>query len=231
MIPRDIDFDKVKWRDWGRHVGFVVGTGRCGTQSYCKLLNEQKGVVADHDVRACNTGWDFYKIPAMRVIIRLLMKMSMNSNIYLSVRVYPHMLMYMEFFLTIYRKACCICLWREKKLVVESWLAFATNVFGLQNYWTDQYSEYFKENTRKDLYYRFPHFNLPRREAIEAYYDQYYEESEKLAKKFPNRFRLYPIDVLNDLNMQRESLEFLGVKNPKTSKVHYDKHHSRVWRG
>ena len=228
-IPLTIDVNKIKFRDWGRHVGFIVGTGRCGTQSYCKLLNNQNGVIAEHDIRGNNTGWNFRNREAMKTIIRLLTQMSFDANIYLSIRVYPHMLMYIDFFLSIYQEAKCICLKREKNLVVKSWIAFSTNLFGVQNYWTNQNSKYFKEETRRDLYYRFPHFDLPKRKAIEAYYDLYYKESEKLSKRYPDRFKIYPIDVLNNLDLQRESLEFIGVRNPVVDKVNYDKHHSRVW--
>lgn len=71
----------------------------------------------------------------------------------------------------------------------------------------------------------FPNVEAPSiSEAIGRYWDEYYADAEVLQKRFPEQFRIFPIEVLSSPEGQRSILTFVGV--PEEQMVLRDKFHS-----
>lgn len=69
----------------------------------------------------------------------------------------------------------------------------------------------------------YPKFKGPtKREAIEQYWDFYYQEAEKIAAKHPDIFRIVRTEDLDEKDFQKELLEFCGIA--PADQVHADAH-------
>ena len=76
----------------------------------------------------------------------------------------------------------------------------------------------------------FPKFEAgSKKEAIEKYWDYYYEEADRLARELPENFRIFDIGHLSDQDGQREILSFVGVKEKDmVLKWEFHSHKSRL---
>lgn len=123
-----------------------------------------------------------------------------------------------------------ICLRRDRESTIDSFLdktvkrrpfAFLERV-GLRrvknrNHWVEH------DGTRWDsdpVWDRcFPKYDADdKRSALEMYWDDYYQTAERLQAELPDRFRLEPIEALNDESGQDALLEFVGV--PEDERVY-----------
>ena len=163
-----------------------IGSGRCGTQSLARLLNEQPGQRVTHEQLGDQVPWGdaigysgtlkgdgdvaFYWLPA----VRRLLKTDMASRI--------------------------ICLKRPMGPTVDSYLR-KTDGF---NPWQDSGARWSK---------CYPHYppDISKRTAVERYWHDYYGTAQVLEADFPERFRVFPTDYLNHTQRQRELLLFAGV--------------------
>lgn len=139
-------------------------------------------------------------------------------------------LSYVEDILTVNPNVRFICLKRNKEATVRSWLkkseiqrwrskkiadklsALVTRqpYYESRNFW----QEHDGTEWEKDLVWDkcFPKFDANNKhEAIEQYWDFYYSESEKIAQKYPEVFRLIQTESLNERQQQIALLDFIGV--------------------
>jgi hypothetical protein len=134
-----------------------------------------------------------------------------------------------------------ICLKRDRTETVESWLnksliprwrskRIADRVAALitrqpyyesHNHWMEHDGTVWQHDPIWDKC--FPKFPGPtKRQAIEQYWDYYYEQAEKLAARHPRAIRIVRTETLNDPDVQRELLAYCGV--PASDMVFTDAH-------
>ena len=71
----------------------------------------------------------------------------------------------------------------------------------------------------------FPKFEASsKREAIEKYWEYYYDEAVVLAAKHPTHFKIFDISKMSNPDGQREILAFVGL--PESDMVLRDKFHA-----
>lgn len=134
-----------------------------------------------------------------------------------------------------------VCLRRDKHATIESWLRksaiprwrskhIAARIASLitrepfhdsRNFWMEHDGTRWRKDDVWDKC--FPKFDAPdMRTAIEAYWDYYYEEAERLQKQMSNRFRIVNTTDLSDDGFQSDLLTFCGV--PRAGQVSIPAH-------
>lgn len=123
-----------------------------------------------------------------------------------------------------------ICLRRDKAATVQSWMRksaivrwrskrladrLASLITGepyqeTHNFWMEHDGRIWRSDPVWDKC--FPKFPGPTKlEAINQYWDYYYEQADMLAAKLPDRFRIIDTDRLSDKASQAELLSFCGI--------------------
>jgi len=208
----------------GKEMGWVMGTGRCGSASFWNILNNQTGVACEAEFKRC--AWTPLTIqPFLINVVRMYGVASFYRDIYLSVMSAMWFLPYTDVIMEHFPHSKIVCLKREKKATVKSWIKKATTPNGhFRNWFTSTESEHMEKSNlvgkSKHLYHGyykcFPHFDLPFEEAIKAYYDEYYRMSKLMEERYPNNFKTYDSpQVLVDPDYQLGVLDWIGVKEPK----------------
>jgi hypothetical protein len=99
-------------------------------------------------------------------------------------------------------------LWLADKL--KSWLT-RTPFYTEYNYWQKHDGSQWKKDPVWDSC--FPKFEASsKKEAIEMYWDYYYLEAERLQEKYPERFKVFDVRDLSNINGQKRILSFIGIK-------------------
>jgi len=200
-----------------KRIIFGIGTGRCGTQSLAALLNEQPDVkYVSHEYGRTWTSWRANPIFMYRIISNLLAR---PGAIVGDVSFYH--LPNIETILKLEDRDIkrnvefkVICLKRDKDLVVRSFMKATKSERGEFNHWTSRKSQHW-ENGDYDDYGQwdpmYPKYDLPKEDAINKYYDDYYVIASKLQKLFPDKFRIFDtVRVLNYDADQVAMLRFAG---------------------
>jgi hypothetical protein len=60
-----------------------------------------------------------------------------------------------------------------------------------------------------------PKYDLPKREAVSKYFDEYYDIAASWQTSYPYNFRIFFMDALNSEEGQREMLSFAGFESPR----------------
>lgn len=210
-------------------VGFVIGTGRCGTFSSSQLFKNQPGVWAFHENKLC--GW-YADYEGLAKIFSYIDSLRMKDGCLAVVMVAFYLLPYVDFLLDKYPEAKIACLWRDKDAVIKSWIRKKMTI-KLKNrkkrndsFFTRIDSSVWKQNgyvqhvSKLDHRKCYPRYRLPRYRATRRYYNSYFYLSEHFRSKYPSSFESFPIDVLNDPECQRQLFDFLGIQFQEFSHVH-----------
>lgn len=179
-----------------------LGTGRCGSVSLTTLLRAQEGCYAAHESLPLlkwtgeNKRLLFHK-KRLDTLLRAHEVVAEVAHYYLP---------YVEQILTWYPDARVIVLKRDRAQTVNSFKKMVPHL----NHWMDTGA---KKNAWDET---FPTFRAhSKTEAIEKYWDLYYQTIEALMKKYPGHIRLYATEDLNQPLNQLEILEFCGIKLPR----------------
>jgi len=81
---------------------------------------------------------------------------------------------------------------------------------GEANMWTKPDSDHWNGDKRSNLDIYFPKYNLPKRQAIEEFYDEYHRIALRTEYKLPSRFKIFDSSKLYTEEGQKEILEFIG---------------------
>lgn len=182
-----------------------LGTGRCGTWSLAKFLGKQEGASIKHE--ASFLPWDYYPRGHKSVVGEL---MRLDGGLVGDVGFY--WLNYVCPTLDLVPDAKFVCLKRPKSETVESWLRHAGDV----NHWTKLgCMEWGVEDRFTNSSFYFPKFELPKKEALEEYWELYYAIAESLVNIIPESFRVVELGDLNDEEGMDGILEFIGVPAEK----------------
>jgi len=186
-----------------------LGTGRCGTVTLTNLINIQKDFRATHETFHKIASWKFND-SYFNKLEEYIISGSSDISFY--------NLPYTTKLLNIFPDLKCVCLKRNKEETVKSYMKKTARnaVDKPRNHWTNRNSKYWNETDwRLDPIWDkcYPKFEFPKKESIEAYWNLYYEEAERLESNYPNNFKVFDMyEVLNYEECQSELLSFIGIK-------------------
>ena len=139
-------------------------------------------------------------------------------------------LLYVDDILKVNNAVKFICIKRDKTQTVNSWMSksslnrwrslwLADKIKSMitrtpfnesYNFWQQHDGTEWELNPVWDK--TFPNFEAnSKREAIEKYWDYYYETAEKVATKHPDNFRIFNIEKMSNREGQKEILDFIGL--------------------
>ncbi len=181
-----------------------LGTGRCGTVSLAALLTLQQYTHATHELMLLPHRFNERKFEAY-------MRKLSNRQVRISADVALWNLPYVTSILAEYPSTKFICLKRDKKTVVKSFMAKTPD----RNHWTRFDSEYWDQiEWYKEMKcpYRngYPRFDADKEKAIGLYWDYYEMVSETYEQSFPDNFRIFPVEDLNTRDGCEKILSFAG---------------------
>lgn len=208
-------------------IGF--GTGRCGTNSFTQLLGFQ-GIPATHEIRFLP--WKTDKWELYGILLRMLggawadealfprtfyetwqdVENKRNEGL-----VFYHIqtmfdrtpgyiadvnltwLNYIHDAIRIFPDLRAVCLQRNKKDTVKSWMTKDWDLWTVGS----------KDVKGRPL---MPQYELPLKEAIGQYWEDYYAEARLLETFYPENVKIFhSFMLLNEEEPQSEALSFLGI--------------------
>lgn len=152
------------------------GTGRCGTQTLAKILNDCDYQHCTHE-RAPSMTWIFDE-ELYQTRLEDFKRSHTHGDIALQY------LPYLERFIEDLEKVKIVVLKRDRKEVIRSFDAKTKN----PDKWKAREKEW-------NSYFHIG--KLPKKEFIGKYYDLYYKEIDKLIKKYPKHIKLFETEDLN----------------------------------
>ncbi len=171
-----------------------LGTGRCGTMSLSHLLDKQAGFDVTHETE--HLPWVCSREKLHRCISSIQLRSSAACAGDVAFYYLPYVNVIAEMI-----DVRFICLWREKRETVESFLRKLDG----ENPFVSMPSCGFGMSDS------FPKYEMSLKAALEFYWDKYYEEASRLAS---SHFRLWPTSILNDVEGQKQILEYVGIIEP-----------------
>jgi len=184
-----------------------LGTGRCGTSSLSRFLTDQPGIRVLHEGRI-----DGAKSPPIRWegdhenLLRWLDELATlcgSEQYYGDIGMY--FLPYVEFLVERFDNIQFICLKRNRKAVIKSYLNWTEN----RNHWYEHDGSFWERDERWDAAY--PKFDEPdKAKALGLYWDMYHAEVDRLVAKYPSQVVCLPMDCLNHAAGQNQILDFIG---------------------
>lgn len=140
---------------------------------------------------------------------------------------------YLPYVEKITESACDVvfpCIVRQKDEVIESFVNKVRVNPGLfkrfyykskgkklyRNHWSNDGA--YLDDARWDRLHPNVGSGLSLRDAIAKYYDEYYEEIDRLCSRFSN-VKIFDISVFNSIEGREKLLRFCGVENPKVEEM------------
>ena len=174
-----------------------LGTGRCGTVSLSALLYHY-GFDTTHEnfLLPWNIDEKMYKENMNLILSR--------ENNYVADSAFYY-LPYIPMIIKDYPSVKCICLQRDKKETIESYMVKTHG----RNHWSKKHNDAI--DPKWDVTY--PKFDESDKEkALGLYWDYYYTTTEQLVKEYPNNIALFDMhSVLNTKEGQEQLLTFLNL--------------------
>ena len=195
-----------------KHLIIGLGTGRCGTVSLSKFLNEQPDAMILHEgaleSRRELISW-YDDDEHVTSWLAELESLSADSKFFGDTGYY--FLPYVETIWKAYPNAHFVCFERERDGVVRSFLKKTSDN---RHFWYDHQGKGFRRDATWDK--TFPKFDeVDKAKAIGLYWDMYHEEATRLASLRPDAFRIFPMTVLNSTSGRAELLDFVGYEGPR----------------
>lgn len=183
------------------------GTGRSGTHSLKEIIDGCEGWTCTQEMRPLMP-WD----PIEKITKHRIEHFKGEDKIGGVAFFY---LPYIERFLDEFKDVKVISLKRDKDKTVAS---YKRNTIG-KNHWIKHQGKEWKRDKYDKCY---PNFDVDdslgkeqrKDQAIRKYWEEYYEYSEWLQDVYPNRVKIYTMDVLNDRSTQEDMFNFVGIENP-----------------
>lgn len=183
---------------------FGMGTGRCGTWTLHLIFEAQEGLVSNHE--GVPLPW---KVDAGMLWYHLiLLAVAFDAKIIANTSF--AWINYVGLIMGNLIDPKCICLKRDKEEVVESFCKHIPNL----NHWTDPDSTHWNPNKDTESFQSisWPKYDLPKKEAIARYWEDYYAHAEYLRKRYPRNFMIIDMDeALNTYEGQKRMLSFAGI--------------------
>lgn len=231
-----------------------LGSGRTGTASMSHLFNSQQNALCFHELNPTGAVWEGNPQPILNTIhefqrildggpknlLALDYSREASSSRYEELKqmdrvsligdIAYYYLKYVEDILTVNQNVRFVCIKRDKRQTVDSWLSKSAIHRWRSLWWADRLKSLITRTPFQDSKnfwqvhdgstYQldpvwdktFPKFDATtKREAIERYWDYYYAEAEVLENRHPAHFRIFDISKLSHPDGQREILGFVGL--------------------
>lgn len=212
MVHSTVGNTSIPWRgkmnNEPRQLIIGCGTGRCGTVSLTRFLNNQEGVSILHE--GVVNGVTHHIVPWYEGEAQLwrwledLEKLTNGARWYGDVG--PYFLPYVPKILQRYPLTRVICLERGRRAVVKSYLEKTKG----RNHWYLHKGTGWKEDPEWDI--AFPVYAEPNKaRALELYWNGYHAKALEYQALFPDNFMLLPTSALNLRGGRLKLLEFLGI--------------------
>ena len=99
----------------------------------------------------------------------------------------------------------------NREIVKEDWMKFVAD--NNINPWTDQKCEHWNGDKPSPYDAYFPKYKLPKGEAFDKFYNEYYMMAARAQYKFPGFIKYVPSSMLDMEEGQRELLKFIGYED------------------
>jgi len=248
-----------------------LGSGRTGTASLSYLIGSQKDAICFHELNPTGVVFDGNPQPILNTINefqaminggdkRLLSldysrpasvakyeELMKKDNVNIIGDIAYYYLKYVDDILKINTDVRFVCIKRDKKQTVASWMTKSsinrwkslriadklksiitrTPYHESKNFWQKHDGSKWQLDPVWDK--TFPDFEAStKKEAIGKYWDYYYSEAEKLADKHPDYFRVFAIEKMSSPEGQKEILSFIGLdENEMKLKDEFHMHKSK----
>jgi len=188
----------------------ILGSGRCGTVSLTELIDSQEGWTARHERRPM--------LPWYRDMTLLGSKLKYWQKFDKYAEAGFYFLPYVDSINTILDQVKFVCLQREKRATVLSYLEKTDERPDEppRNHWVNHDGDNWRLDPRWDDHY--PNYARKwnhRRSYISRYYDHYYEWSHDLAERLDNFWVMNMDKTLNTTEGQELLFERLEIDDPK----------------
>jgi len=186
-----------------------IGTGRCGTASLAKILNEQPDAVCSFD-EPPRLPWKH--ADGQRVLRERFARFRLHGKARLLGDCASFYLPYIEDAIAVEPDIRIVCLKRPREEVVASFCQWLDKTMPLPtNHWAERPAPGWHHDPLRTRIY--PQYDTPNREeGIRRYWDEYYRRVGELIERFPEHIRLFDTyEALNTEAGQREMLTFVGI--------------------
>lgn len=202
-------------------IRLVLGTGRCGTWAWYRIMEAQSGLVqSSHEgfrfEWEVDRGFFFYRM--MQAMVDWVGTPIWCNSSFAWIR-------YVGLLMQNLNDPKCLCLKRDRDSLIDSFMRHWPS----ENYWTDPGSDHWDgqwpmvtvTNPDPDALSRmWPKYDLPKEDAIGAYWDEYYAIAEFWQQRLPANFKIIDFkEALNSYEGQDGCLEFMDI--PKEKRRHY----------
>jgi hypothetical protein len=102
-----------------------------------------------------------------------------------------------------------ICLEGDREKSIADWLNFSQDA----NLWTDPKSVHWNGDKSVEAGIYFPKYDLPKQQALERFYSNFYMIAKRCQYKYPGYFRHWKADMLDTDEGKKEILRFIGYKD------------------
>ena len=191
---------------------FGLGTGRNGSTSLYHLFKEQPNTFSSHEYPPI-IPWEG---DAQCLDFHLRRTALLSKAFQYQVDVSHWWLPHVETIMKHNPDSIFICLRRNKKDTINSFLKIkGYGKTGAINHWMRHDGRKWQFNFWDRAYPKYNVQSMP--EALEQYWNQYYQTCEQLEKKYPIQIKLFETENLSEKEEQIRILEFCGYKDPITS--------------
>lgn len=178
---------------------FGLGTGRCGTLSLAHLLGGQAvpRKFMSHE-RAPILPW----VVDHAAIVRKVHQLSLVPDCTLRGDVALYYLPYVRWLLDYLPQSRFVCLQRDEEATVNSFRRWMRNI----DLWTCN------PNEQHSWCQCFPKYaTRDRTQALHYYWQDYYHQARVIQEEYPERFRIFPTETLNNRAGVKDLLTFTGI--------------------
>ncbi len=191
-----------------RTIVIGLGTGRCGSVSLQRMLNQLESSFVTHEGFMLPWYGDPNEaIQKMRVFLQETDKLVVGD-------VGFYWLPYVDPMISSFQRLKFICLRRAKDETVRSYIRKTEG----RNHWMRHDGRQYQKDVLWDRCY--PKFEATsKEEALEKYWEMYYETAALLEKKYPEIFRVFEISVLSSADKFRNVLNFIGIRTQAVEPV------------
>lgn len=213
----------------GKKLIIGLGTGRCGTTSLGRFLNAQSGIRIFHEGETDDgeqhpLPWEVDHEKLLHWLATL-ERYAAGNEYYGDIGMY--FLPYAEYLIGRFPDIKLVCLKRDRKEVVASYMKWTKN----RNHWLNHDGSVWAKHPPWDV--AFPKFDEPdKSKAIGLYWDGYYREVERLIGLYPENIACFAMTAMNHINGRRAILDFIGYTGPRQLGGYYrvNRRHYRLIR-
>jgi len=194
-------------------IRIICGTGRCGTWSWYRIMQAQSGMVQSSHEGLPFT-WEVDRANFFWLLLKCMVDW-IGTPIWCNASF--AWIRYMGMVMTTFKEPRVICLKRDRDELVASFMKH----WQYENYWTEIGSDHwdgqwpvpsFQHPEPELLAAMWPKYDLPKEDAIAAYYDEYYAIADYWAQRLPDAFMIVDFkESLNTFEGQDRVLEFFGI--------------------